>query len=413
MAAGSEGAQGAAAAEQLRRSTPTVRASLFITCLDDTLFPETGRAIVALLERLGVEVDFPLEQTCCGQMHFNTGYARETIPLVRRFVRVFADSELIVSPSASCVGDGPRRTIRAWPSWPGDAALRGEVDALAPRVLELSELLVDRLGVTTSAPTSPTASPTTRPATRCGCSSSATGRCGCCARCAGSTSSSCRTADECCGFGGTFAIKNADTSTAMLTDKVRAILDTGAEVCTAADSSCLMHIGGALSRQRSRGADDAPRRDPRRPTERDGADRARGLRAVPAGGARARSPTRSCATTSRHATHTIRDKRAARRRRAADWEELREAGRAIKERVLRHLDEYLLELEAAVAARRRHRALGARRGRGQPDRRPTSSRAHGVDEVVKAKSLTTDETELNDALAARGITRARDRPRAS
>ena len=80
------------------------RASLFITCFNDTLFPRTGQAVVELLERLGIEVDFPLEQTCCGQMHFNTGYANETIPLVRRFVRVFADSEVVVSPSASCVG---------------------------------------------------------------------------------------------------------------------------------------------------------------------------------------------------------------------------------------------------------------------------------------------------------------------
>jgi L-lactate dehydrogenase complex protein LldE len=122
-----------------------VRASLFITCFNDTLFPETGRAVVALLERLGVEVDFPLEQTCCGQMHFNTGYAQETVPLVRRFVRTFRDSEVVVSPSASCVGMVrdyyPRVAEIA-----GDAGLAREVDALAPRVLELTELLVDRLG---------------------------------------------------------------------------------------------------------------------------------------------------------------------------------------------------------------------------------------------------------------------------
>jgi len=122
-----------------------VRASLFITCFNDTLFPETGRAVVALLERLGVEVDFPLEQTCCGQMHFNTGYAQETVPLVRRFVRTFRDSEVVVSPSASCLGMVrdyyPRVAEIA-----GDAGLAREVDALAPRVLELTELLVDRLG---------------------------------------------------------------------------------------------------------------------------------------------------------------------------------------------------------------------------------------------------------------------------
>src|SRR3954447_383098 len=81
-----------------------MRLSLFITCLGDTLFPQTGRAVVRLLERLGHTVDFPLEQTCCGQMHFNTGYQREAIPLVRHFVEVFASAEVVVAPSASCVG---------------------------------------------------------------------------------------------------------------------------------------------------------------------------------------------------------------------------------------------------------------------------------------------------------------------
>src|SRR5579884_1664076 len=81
-----------------------MRVALFITCFNDTLFPETGQATVRLLERLGHQVEFPLQQTCCGQMHFNTGYQREAIPLVRRFVRVFEPYEAIVSPSASCVG---------------------------------------------------------------------------------------------------------------------------------------------------------------------------------------------------------------------------------------------------------------------------------------------------------------------
>src|SRR5262245_26509517 len=81
-----------------------MRVSLFITCFNDTLFPQTGRAVVRLLERLGISVDFPMDQTCCGQMHYNTGYQREAIPLVRRFVEIFDQSEVIVSPSASCVG---------------------------------------------------------------------------------------------------------------------------------------------------------------------------------------------------------------------------------------------------------------------------------------------------------------------
>jgi L-lactate dehydrogenase complex protein LldE len=227
-----------------------VKASLFITCFNDTLFPETGQATVRLLERLGVEVDFPREQTCCGQMHFNSGYADETVPLVRRFVSVFADSEVVVAPSASCVGmvrdyytDVAERS--------GDEALKEEVRALQPRVLELSEFLIDRLGVEDVGayfPHQVTYHPT--------CHSLRILHVGdrplrLLRAVAGIDLVELPEAEECCGFGGTFAVKNADTSMAMLTDKVRAVLDTGAQVCTAGDNSCLMHIGGALSRQRA------------------------------------------------------------------------------------------------------------------------------------------------------------------
>ena len=81
-----------------------MRVSLFVTCLNDTLFPQTGRATVRLLERLGCEVDFPIEQTCCGQMHMNSGYPREGVALARRFARVFEGAEMVVTQSASCAG---------------------------------------------------------------------------------------------------------------------------------------------------------------------------------------------------------------------------------------------------------------------------------------------------------------------
>ena len=123
-----------------------VRASLFITCFNDTLFPETGRAVVALLERLGVEVDFPLEQTCCGQMHFNTGYAEETIPLVRRFVQCSPTVRSSSHHRRRASGWGAR-AIRVSRAAAGDASLQADVAALPPRVVELTELLVDRLGV--------------------------------------------------------------------------------------------------------------------------------------------------------------------------------------------------------------------------------------------------------------------------
>jgi L-lactate dehydrogenase complex protein LldE len=226
------------------------RVSLFITCFNDTLYPRTGQAVVALLERLGLGVDFPLEQTCCGQMHFNTGYAEETIPLVRRFVNVFADKELVVSPSASCVAMVrdyyPRVAELA-----GDVGLSREVESLTPRVVELTELLTDGLGledVGAFFPRRVTYHPT--------CHSLRMLRVGdrplrLLRAVRGIDLVELPEAEQCCGFGGTFAIKNADTSIAMLSDKVRTILDTHAEVCVSADNSCLMHIGGALSRQRA------------------------------------------------------------------------------------------------------------------------------------------------------------------
>jgi L-lactate dehydrogenase complex protein LldE len=227
-----------------------MRVSLFITCFNDTLFPETGRAMVRLLERLGHEVDFPLAQTCCGQMHFNTGYQRETIPLARHFVDVFQAAEVVVSPSASCVGMVreyyPRVSAVAQ-----DTRLASQVAELTPRVFELSEFLVKKLGIEDVGAYYPhrvTYHPTCH-ALRMLQVGDAPLRL--LRRVRGIDLVALDGAEECCGFGGTFAIKNADVSLAMLSDKLRHVLDTGAEVCAAADNSCLMHIGGALQRQRT------------------------------------------------------------------------------------------------------------------------------------------------------------------
>ena len=210
-----------------------MRVSLFITCFNDTLFPETGRAVVRLLERLGHDVDFPPEQTCCGQMHLNSGYAREALPLARRLARVFADAEVVVCPSASCVG-----------------MVREHAEVGAP-VYELSEFLAGRLGledVGAYYPHRVTYHPTCHSlrALRVGDAPLRLLR-----AVRGIDRVELPEERECCGFGGTFAVKNADTSMAMLSDKVRSVLDTRAEVVTAGDNSCLMHIGGALSRQRT------------------------------------------------------------------------------------------------------------------------------------------------------------------
>jgi L-lactate dehydrogenase complex protein LldE len=227
-----------------------MRVSLFITCFNDTLFPQTGRALVRLLERLGHVVEFPMDQTCCGQMHYNTGYQREAIPLVRRFVEVFENAEVVVSPSASCVGM-VRELYPHAARLADDPRLAGAVEAIAPRVFELSEFLVGKLGVEDVGAYYPhrvTYHPT--------CHSLRMIRVGdaplrLLRAVRGIDLIELPRADECCGFGGTFAVKNADTSMAMLGDKLRCVLDTRAEVCVAADNSCLMHIGGALHRQRA------------------------------------------------------------------------------------------------------------------------------------------------------------------
>lgn len=223
--------------------------SLFITCFNDTLYPNTGKAMVKILERLGHSVIFPFEQTCCGQMHYNTGYQEETIPLVRKFIDVFGDAEAVVAPSASCVGMVkefyPQVAKRA-----EDPELAQKVEELLPRVFELSQFLVEELGVEDVGAYYPhrvTYHPT--------CHSLRMLEVGdapltLLRNVEGIDLVELPGAEECCGFGGTFAIKNADTSVAMLGDKIKNIKSTGAEVCSAADNSCLMHIGGGLHRQR-------------------------------------------------------------------------------------------------------------------------------------------------------------------
>ena len=227
-----------------------MQVALFITCFNDTLFPNVGIATTLLLERLGHIVDFPETQTCCGQMHFNTGYQRETIPLVRHFVEVFRAAEIIVAPSASCVGM-VRDLYPKVAALSGDAKLVEDVAQLIPRVYELSEFLVKRLDITDVGSYYPhrvTYHPT--------CHSLRVLHVGdapvqLLRAVKGIDLVELPNARECCGFGGTFAIKNADTSLAMLSDKTRCVLDTGAEVLCAADTSCLLHIGGGLHRQRA------------------------------------------------------------------------------------------------------------------------------------------------------------------
>ena len=224
-----------------------MRVALFITCLADGLVPEVAKSTVRLLERLGVAVEVPLAQSCCGQMHVNTGYPREAVPLVRRHVAAFAGFDAIVSPSGSCTA-AVRHQHAEVARLAGDAGLATAATDVAGHTYELSEFLVDVLGVTDVGAHFPhrvTYHPT--------CHSLRLLRVGdrplqLLRAVDGLDLVELPDAESCCGFGGTFAVKNPDVSAAMLADKAAAIGRTGASVCTAGDASCLLHIGGGLSR---------------------------------------------------------------------------------------------------------------------------------------------------------------------
>ena len=231
-----------------------MRVALFITCYNDLLFPEVGRAMVTLLRRLGHDVEFPAEQTCCGQMHFNSGYQDACIPLVERFTTAFADFDAIVTPSGSCASMVRRYhplVAELAVEGGGHAGLPERVASVSPRVRELSEFLVDVLGVTDVGarfPHTVAFHPTCHSTRLLGVGDRPTRLL---AAVDGLTLVDLPRSEACCGFGGTFAVKNADTSVAMGLDKVDDVLGSGADVLTAGDTSCLMHIGGLLSRRRS------------------------------------------------------------------------------------------------------------------------------------------------------------------
>jgi L-lactate dehydrogenase complex protein LldE len=227
-----------------------MRIALFITCLADTLYPETGMACTRLLERLGHQVEFPARQACCGQAHFNTGYRPEALPMLRRYLDLFEPYDVVVTPSASCAGM-VRHHYAVLAGQYGDAPLQRKTAAVAPRIHELSELLIDVLGIEDVGAYYPH-----RVAYHPTCHSLRALRVAdrplrLLRAVRGIDLVDLRAGDSCCGFGGTFAVKNAATSTAMLADKLADVTASGAEVLSAADNSCLMHIGGGLSRLRA------------------------------------------------------------------------------------------------------------------------------------------------------------------
>lgn len=225
------------------------RVGLMVTCLNDALFPDTGKAVVTLLRRLGVDVEFPAAQTCCGQPMVNTGYFADAVPLVRNHLDAFAGYDAIITPSGSCAGS-VRHQHGLVAERSGDPGLVRGVEN-APPAYELTEYLVDVLGVTDVGAYFPhrvTYHPTCHSLRMLGVGDRPDRLL---RAVRGLTLLDLPGAAECCGFGGTFAVKNAETSIAMGNDKARHVRGTGAEVLVAGDNSCLMHVGGLLSRQRS------------------------------------------------------------------------------------------------------------------------------------------------------------------
>ena len=229
-----------------------MRAALFLTCVNDMLYPRTGQAVVALLERLGVEVGFPPAQSCCGQPQFNTGYRYETEPLVRHYAAAFADYDYVVTPSGSCVAmvrdNYPRIAAKAVAE-SRDNGLTEAAAASVPKTYELTEFLVDVLGVTDVGayfPHTVTYHPTCHGLRMLGLGERPRRLL---EAVRGLELRELEGAEECCGFGGTFAVKNPDVSVAMGEDKIRHAIDSGARVLCGADNSCLMHLDGLLRRQ--------------------------------------------------------------------------------------------------------------------------------------------------------------------
>lgn len=226
------------------------RVALFATCINDAMFPSTPKAVVEVLERLGCTVEFPMGQTCCGQMSTNSGYFDEGVPIVRNYVKTFAGYDYIVAPSGSCTG-AVREQHPMLARHAGDEGLAREAEDAASRTYDFTELLVDVLGVTDVGAYFPhrvTYHPT--------CHSMRVAKVGdrpyqLLQAVRGLELVDLVDADRCCGFGGTFSLKNPDVSVAMATDKARHAVETGAEYLVAGDNACLLNIGGVLARGNS------------------------------------------------------------------------------------------------------------------------------------------------------------------
>ncbi len=229
----------------------SVKASLFVTCIIDQLYPEVGESTVRVLNRLGVDLDFPAAQTCCGQPAFNAGFWNEAKPLARRTIDQFRSDRYVVMPSGSCAS--MMRVFYA-ELFHDEPHMQTRISSLSSRVFELSEFIVDVLGITDLSVYVPEDTPEHK----------VTYHEGCHLRRELGVITQPRTlinslpnveflemeqSEVCCGFGGTFSVKYPEISGAMLSDKLSFANGTGADFLTACDSSCLMHIGGGIQKQ--------------------------------------------------------------------------------------------------------------------------------------------------------------------
>jgi L-lactate dehydrogenase complex protein LldE len=223
-----------------------MKVSIFITCISDAVYPRVGQAMAKLLHRYGVEVHFPELQTCCGQPAFNSGYWEPARTAARTIIEAFADSDFVVVPSGSCTGMMHHYYEKLFE---GDAGMVAQARALKEKTYEFTQFLVHVLGVTDVGARFP-ASVTYHPS------------------CHGTRLLGVKEeplqlleqvrdlellplpfGEDCCGFGGTFAVKMAEISGAMVDEKATHVLETQAQVLTGLDMSCLMNIGGRLSHQ--------------------------------------------------------------------------------------------------------------------------------------------------------------------
>lgn len=233
-----------------RESPKNKRVSLFVTCLIDMIFPETGMSVVKILEHLGITVDFPMEQTCCGQPAFNGGYRKEAREVAIQFLKAFKNAEVIVTPSGSCaamIRHEYMALFRDNEKW------LSEAERIASITWEFTEFLVDGLGITDLKAALPKPEKFAFHDSCHGLRHLELGSHGreLLKNIQNADLTDLKDSDVCCGFGGLFSVKMPDISGAMLQKKIDNIDECSAKTILGGDVSCMMHMNGGLEKQKS------------------------------------------------------------------------------------------------------------------------------------------------------------------